>query len=121
MNEELSDFFIRNDKIMLVAFGTQSDPGRLRKKNIMDFMKLASSRHGWAFVFADKSLNQTELERDNLRVRFPKILVQKFVPQVTILDHPNTKAFMTHGGSNSVQEAQEAGVAMLVLPLTIYD
>lgn len=102
MDAEMSEFFAKNDKIMLVAFGTEADPGRRRKHNIMEFMKMASSKHGWAFVYADRSYNMTATERINFRKRYPKILIQKFVPQITILDHPHTKVFMTHGGSNSV-------------------
>ncbi|KIH59463.1 hypothetical protein ANCDUO_10300, partial [Ancylostoma duodenale] len=41
----------------------------------------------------------------------------KWLPQTDLLNHPKTKAFITHAGYNSVQEAIHAGIPMVCLAL----
>eukprot|EP00047_Mylnosiga_fluctuans_P002408 m.224363 g.224363 ORF g.224363 m.224363 type:complete len:521 (-) comp11085_c0_seq1:48-1610(-) len=42
--------------------------------------------------------------------------IEKWIPQNDLLGHAKTKAFLTHGGMNSVQEAAYHGVPMLGFP-----
>ncbi|CDW80342.1 antennal-enriched udp-glycosyltransferase [Stylonychia lemnae] len=121
MNEELSLFYQQNNKIVLVAFGTQFQPSEYKMGQLYEFMKVASARHGWSFVVVNKKDNMQSEENINFKKRFPKILKQNFVPQVTMLSHPHTKVFISHGGSNSVQESLEAQVPMIILPISIFD
>ncbi|KHJ77714.1 hypothetical protein OESDEN_22666 [Oesophagostomum dentatum] len=43
--------------------------------------------------------------------------LMNWLPQMDLLYHPKTKAFITHAGYNSVQEAIHAGVPMICLAL----
>jgi len=45
------------------------------------------------------------------------LLASDWLPQRELLRHPNLRAFVTHGGLNSVQEATYYGVPLIVLPL----
>uniref|UniRef100_A0A5S6QTV5 UDP-glucuronosyltransferase n=1 Tax=Trichuris muris TaxID=70415 RepID=A0A5S6QTV5_TRIMR len=53
--------------------------------------------------------NQTELN-------MPHILTSKWIPQVSILRHPKTVAFLTHCGYKSLREAICAEVPIIALP-----
>ncbi|CAL9690546.1 unnamed protein product [Knipowitschia caucasica] len=47
-------------------------------------------------------------------------LLLEWLPQSDLLGHPNTKAFVAHGGTNGIQEAIYHGVPLVGLPL-MYD
>lgn len=51
----------------------------------------------------------------------PNVFITSWVPQPSVLAHPKTKLFITHGGANSFFEAVEAKVPLLVLPLEATD
>lgn len=58
------------------------------------------------------------VHKEKLPPGLPKnVLTMKWIPQVPVLRHNNTKLFMTHGGLNSVHEALYYGVPMIGFPL----
>ncbi|GBC02649.1 hypothetical protein RclHR1_04730010 [Rhizophagus clarus] len=50
----------------------------------------------------------------------PNIFMTSFAPQFSILNHTNTKIFLSHSGSGSIYESLYAGTPILALPIT-YD
>ncbi|XP_015605148.1 UDP-glucuronosyltransferase 2B31-like isoform X2 [Cephus cinctus] len=55
---------------------------------------------------------------ESLPEGLPKnVKILPWLPQVQILKHPNTKAFITHGGLMSLQEAQYYGIPLVGIPL----
>ncbi|XP_062964450.1 UDP-glucuronosyltransferase 2B4-like isoform X2 [Cynocephalus volans] len=47
----------------------------------------------------------------------PNTRLYKWIPQNDLLGHPNTKAFITHGGANGIYEAISHGIPMVGIPL----
>ncbi|XP_051159341.1 UDP-glucosyltransferase 2-like isoform X2 [Leptopilina boulardi] len=58
------------------------------------------------------------VNKENLPPGLPKnVLIMSWIPQIPVLQHKNTKVFMTHGGLNSVQEGLYFAVPMIGFPL----
>lgn len=60
---------------------------------------------------------------DDLQARYRKsvnIMVRSWLPQITILKHPNVKCFISHGGHNGVQESIVYGKPIIIIPF-FYD
>ncbi|XP_055374175.1 UDP-glycosyltransferase UGT5-like [Condylostylus longicornis] len=56
-------------------------------------------------------------ETDDLPGKSQNILFEKWLPQNSVLAHPNLKLFITHGGRGSVVESEYFGVPMIGLPV----
>ena len=60
----------------------------------------------------------TEMQSDLDLSRVPEtVKILAWTNQKMVLNHPNTKAFITHAGQGSIAEALDAQVPMLALPL----
>lgn len=46
----------------------------------------------------------------------PNVIVRSWFPQSAILQHPNVKCFVSHGGQNSIQESIFHGKPVIVIP-----
>ncbi|VVD01990.1 unnamed protein product [Leptidea sinapis] len=80
-------------------------------------MLTEKNKQGLMQMFAE--LNYTVLWKFDGQVdNIPKnVYVRSWMPQTSILSHPNTRAFITHGGLLSSLEAFKYGVPMLVIPV----
>uniref|UniRef100_A0A0N5AEB0 glucuronosyltransferase n=1 Tax=Syphacia muris TaxID=451379 RepID=A0A0N5AEB0_9BILA len=47
----------------------------------------------------------------------PNVYKQKWIPQNDLLNHPKTRAFITHGGLNSITESVHAAIPLICIPL----
>ncbi|KAK0092120.1 hypothetical protein PV326_002160 [Microctonus aethiopoides] len=56
--------------------------------------------------------------KENLLPGLPdNVRISSWIPQTAVLEHKNTKVFITHGGLMSTQEALTFGVPMIGMPL----
>ncbi|XP_015838653.2 UDP-glycosyltransferase UGT5-like [Tribolium castaneum] len=56
-------------------------------------------------------------ESDRLANQSRNIRIEKWVLQQSVLEHPNVRLFITHGGLLSISEAVHSGIPMLVVPV----
>lgn len=56
-------------------------------------------------------------ENDTMPGKPENVMIQKWVPQLDVLCHPNVKVFITHGGMFGVIQAVYCGVPMVIIPL----
>ncbi|XP_057663227.1 uncharacterized protein LOC130898167 [Diorhabda carinulata] len=71
------------------------------------------------FLKVFSQLNHTILwkwENDTMEGLPANVKIQKWLPQLDLLCHPNVKLFITHGGLLGTQEAVYCAVPMLILP-----
>ncbi|KAJ3658299.1 hypothetical protein Zmor_010047 [Zophobas morio] len=55
-------------------------------------------------------------ENDTMPGKPDNVMIQKWMPQLDILCHPNVKAFISHGGLLGTTEAVHCGVPVMVMP-----
>ncbi|VVC35878.1 UDP-glucuronosyl/UDP-glucosyltransferase [Cinara cedri] len=83
-------------------------------------METAPERLQNAFVEALREIPQRVLwkyENPNLSNLPKNVLVNKWFPQRSILEHKNVKLFISHGGMSGIYEAIDSGVPILGIPL----
>ncbi|HEY9009324.1 MAG TPA: glycosyltransferase [Ohtaekwangia sp.] len=94
-------------KVVYCAFGTV--PIEDKQTFIVFIKKLAEALMNQRVVL----LLATSLELGDLSIK-RNVYVQSYVPQLDVLTYAD--AFITHGGLNSIKEAIDRGVPMLVYP-----
>nr|XP_022908581.1 UDP-glucuronosyltransferase 2B31-like [Onthophagus taurus] len=103
---------LNSTKIIYLSFGsmimTETLPEHILKSIFETFKALEDYKILWK---ADKDLFPKELEIPS-NVQF-----EKWMPQLGILCHPNTKLFISHGGMLGTQEANYCGVPVLGIPI----
>ncbi|KAJ8972839.1 hypothetical protein NQ314_000003 [Rhamnusium bicolor] len=55
-------------------------------------------------------------ENETMEGKPDNVMIQKWMPQLDILCHPNVKAFISHGGLLGTTEAVHCGVPVIVMP-----
>lgn len=94
---------------VLIAFGTniRSEFMSIKKRNcIMQALRELSDYHFlWKF---ESDLPASEVPEN--------VLIRRWLPQSDILAHANVKAFLSHSGQLSTQEAIWRGVPLLCMP-----
>ena len=101
-----------------MAFGTTMKPTNATMKEIFTFVARTQSYH---FLIAMKDRHYYEDWVYKPLEGLSNYLIQSWVPQPTLLAHPKTKVFFSHGGGNSFIEAVEAHKPILIHPLHAFD
>ncbi|CAG8745567.1 11388_t:CDS:1, partial [Funneliformis mosseae] len=132
LTPELSKFMNKHKRILYVSLGTKiyttvENNNKLLQSFIESINKGLIDGVIWALVQTsvdafDSTLNLTDGTRVQtspiLNNEHPHIRIAKFAPQFSILNHSNTKLFLSHGGAGSSHESLFTATPMLVLPIT---
>ena len=112
--------------VVYVAFGSTTTVSDEQIKEIALGLEKSKQRFIWVIRDADRGdvSKEAELERvKSLLLDFDKrvegmgMVLRGWAPQLDILAHDSTAAFMSHCGWNSCMEGMSMGVAMLTWPM----
>ncbi|KAM0949531.1 putative trans-zeatin O-beta-D-glucosyltransferase [Dioscorea sansibarensis] len=112
--------------VVFVAFGSTTTLSVEQIKEIALGLEKSKQRFIWVIRDADRGdvSKEAELERvKSLLLDFDKrvegmgMVLRGWAPQLDILAHDSTAAFMSHCGWNSCMEGMSMGVAMLTWPM----
>ncbi|KAH7690714.1 cis-zeatin O-glucosyltransferase protein [Dioscorea alata] len=112
--------------VVYVAFGSTITMSDGQLKEIALGLEKSKQRFIWVVRDADRAdvSNETELDvAKSLLLEFEKrvegmgMVVRGWAPQLEILAHGSTAAFMSHCGWNSCMEGMSMGLAMLTWPM----
>ncbi|XP_039137078.1 cis-zeatin O-glucosyltransferase 2-like [Dioscorea cayenensis subsp. rotundata] len=112
--------------VVYVAFGSTTTMSDQQIKEIALGLEKSKQRFIWVIREADRGdiSKEGELTREkSLLLDFDKrvegmgMVVRGWAPQLDILAHGSTAAFMSHCGWNSCMEGMSMGVAMLTWPI----
>ncbi|XP_045455077.1 UDP-glucosyltransferase 2-like [Melitaea cinxia] len=94
--------------VIYVSFGTNVLPSILQPEKIQVMVK----------VFSDLPYNVLwKWDKDTLPGQSKNIKIAKWFPQTDVLRHPNVKLFVTQGGIQSTDEAIDATVPLIGIPM----
>uniref|UniRef100_A0A7I5EBQ6 UDP-glucuronosyltransferase n=1 Tax=Haemonchus contortus TaxID=6289 RepID=A0A7I5EBQ6_HAECO len=108
--KNIEEIMQKGDGIVLFSFGSVAAAHQMPKEWKVIFMETFEKLQNLQFL--------VRYEKDDLNDMLPEnVHLFQWLPQSDILQHPKTKAFITHGGYNSVQEAIRGGVPIISIPL----
>ncbi|KAJ9068525.1 hypothetical protein DSO57_1027868 [Entomophthora muscae] len=129
LDAELGEFLEAHPRTLYVAFGSLVGLAPFDIENIIAGCLLAISNgdiDGVIWGLGQTSLedfptsvhvNDTDMSTQHLLLnQHPHMRLLSWAPQVPILRHPSTKAFLSHGGIESTFEAIQAGTPILCMP-----
>ncbi|KAK6014716.1 glycosyltransferase family 28 protein [Ostertagia ostertagi] len=101
----------KGDGVVLFSFGSVAAAHKMPEEWKTIFLETFKELSNYQFL--------VRYDSDDLKGNLSEnVHLFQWLPQSDILQHPNTKAFITHGGYNSVQEAISlGGVPLISIPL----
>ncbi len=112
-NDEIDKFINNSTNLVYCSFGTLKLNNRTKKRAlelINAIIRTAKSCDNYQFVISINKFHQLF----DAHIDYRNILFCENINQIAILKE--SKIFITHGGTNSILEAVDVGVPMLVFP-----
>ncbi|VDM68828.1 unnamed protein product [Strongylus vulgaris] len=108
--EEILKIVESRDATILFSFGSiapsHNMPLEWKRSFVEAFKKFPNYNFLWRY------------EKDDIKAILPpNVYLYKWLPQTDLLRHSKTKAFITHAGYNSIQEAINIGMPVITVPL----
>ncbi|KAL4716789.1 hypothetical protein ACJJTC_001945 [Scirpophaga incertulas] len=112
LSEDLKKYLDSSENgVIYVSFGTNVFPSRLPVDRIQILMKVLSEVPYSILLKWDK---------DDIQGLPKNLKIVNWCPQLDVLKHPKVKLFITQGGLHSTEEAINAGVPLIGIPI-IFD
>lgn len=123
LTEDLKDYMDTHDRVVYIAFGQSYAPNKEEARVLLQSLIEAYEGKyfdGFIWSIKNKSLLPTTITTSSGRTynidELKDILFTPWSPQFAILEHPNCKLFISHGGASSVHESLFNGVPLLLHP-----
>jgi glucuronosyltransferase len=100
---------------VLISFGSLAESNRMSAPMRHSLLRAFSRFPDYQFLW--KLDKESEQNDSALLAETPNVHTFEWVQQMAILAHPKMRAFISHCGWNSINEAAESGVPILGVPL----
>ncbi|TMS37610.1 hypothetical protein L596_004506 [Steinernema carpocapsae] len=111
LDEDLKKVLEQREKTVLISFGSILKSHTMPKEYKENIARVIRSFPNVTFVWKFEN-EETEFLRG-----VENVVLMKWIPQNNVLNHPNLKLFVTHGGMNSILEAANRGVPVVGVPI----
>ncbi|XP_072984419.1 putative UDP-rhamnose:rhamnosyltransferase 1 [Typha latifolia] len=106
--------------VVYVALGSELYLSRQQLHELANGLELAQLPFIWALRITEEDKTDGLPDGFQNRTQGRGIVLQDWAPQVRVLAHPSVGGFLTHCGWNSLVEALQFGLSLVLLPLA-YD
>uniref|UniRef100_A0A7E4W7M9 glucuronosyltransferase n=1 Tax=Panagrellus redivivus TaxID=6233 RepID=A0A7E4W7M9_PANRE len=113
MTGDIAEVVEASKKVVLVSFGSLAKSSDMPPAFQQAFVKLFEANPDITFIWKYENTSSGM----NPAKHLSNVFLSTWVPQKSILAHPKTIGFVTHGGMNSISEATHHGVPLIVIPL----
>jgi glucuronosyltransferase len=109
---KVKEFLDKSTKpIIYVSLGSNVYSSEMSEKLVEIFIKSFKSLRTFNVMW--------KWETEDLRNKPENLMISSWFPQSDVLADPKIKLFITHGGHQSIEEAIDRGVPMIVIPFTV--
>lgn len=99
--------------VVVFSLGSVADTKKMPTEMKRSFLNAFSQFPEYTFLMKI----DVHPHEEKLFANFSNVLTFQWIDQINLLNHPSTKAFISHVGLNSLMEAAFAGVPMIYFPL----
>ncbi|CEF71122.1 UDP-glucuronosyl/UDP-glucosyltransferase family-containing protein [Strongyloides ratti] len=99
--------------VILFSMGTGASFSLFEVKKKIDILNAFNEFSEYQFIL---KINKDDKETENLIKNYTNIVLTSWMPQPDLLNHPNMKLFITHGGIASIIESHMNGIPLIVIP-----